>query len=42
MEVFLSHIRQLLPVLGSELLVPIAQPEATRQSGGTFLSNERC
>jgi hypothetical protein len=36
MEVFLSHIRQLLPVLGSELLVPIAQPEATRQSGGTL------
>ena len=36
MEVFLSHIRQLLPVLGSELLVPIAQPEAKRQSGGTL------
>src|SRR5882762_7203447 len=26
MEVFLSRIRQLLPVLGSDLLVPIAQP----------------
>src|SRR5205085_12194121 len=25
MEVFLSRIRQLLPVLGSELLIPIAQ-----------------
>jgi hypothetical protein len=36
MEVFPSHIRQLLPVLGSELLVPIAQPEATQQSGGTL------
>lgn len=34
MEVFLSHIRQLLPVLGSDLLVPIAQPTAKQQSGG--------
>jgi hypothetical protein len=34
MEVFLSHIRQLLPVLGSDLLIPIAQPTAKQQSGG--------
>jgi hypothetical protein len=36
MEVFLSHIRQLLPVLGSELLLPIAQPAAKQPSGGTL------
>ena len=36
MEVFLSHIRQLLPVLGSDLLVPIAQPTAKQPSGGTL------
>ena len=34
MEVFLSHIRQLLPVLGSDLLVPVGQPTAKQQSGG--------
>jgi len=34
MEVFLSRIHQLLPVLGSDLLIPIAQPEANQQSGG--------
>ena len=34
MEVFLSHIRQLLPVLGSDLLIPVAQPAARKQSGG--------
>ena len=34
MEVFLSHIRQLLPVLGSDLLVPVGQPAAKQQSGG--------
>jgi hypothetical protein len=34
MEVFLSHIRQLLPVLGSDLLIPVAQPTAKQQSGG--------
>jgi hypothetical protein len=34
MEVFLSRIRQLLPVLGSDLLTPIAQPFAKQQSGG--------
>jgi len=34
MEVFLSHISQLLPVLGSDLLIPVAQPAAKQQSGG--------
>ena len=34
MEVFLSHIRQLLPVLGSDLLIPVGQPAAKHQSGG--------
>jgi Domain of unknown function (DUF4357) len=34
MEVFLSHIRQLLPVLGSDLLIPVGQPAAKQQSGG--------
>ena len=33
-EVFLSHIRQLLAVLGSELLIPVAKPAARHQSGG--------
>jgi hypothetical protein len=36
MEVFLSRIRQLLPVLGSDLLIPVAQPAAKQQSGGTL------
>src|SRR5713226_9768801 len=36
MEVFLSRIRQLLPVLGSDLLIPIAQPAAKHQAGGTL------
>jgi hypothetical protein len=34
MEVFLSHIRQLLPVLGSDILAPIAQPTSKSQPGG--------
>jgi hypothetical protein len=37
MEVFLSHIRQLLPVLGSDLLTPISQPAAKGPSGGTLV-----
>ena len=37
MEVFLSRIRQLLPVLGSDLLIPIAQPAAKLQSGGVLI-----
>jgi len=36
MEVFLSRVRQLLPVLGSDLLIPIAQPAAKQQMGGTL------
>ena len=36
LEVFLARIRQLLPVLGSDLLIPIAQPEAKQQSGGVL------
>src|ERR1035441_1958513 len=36
MEVFLFRIRQLLPVLGSDLLIPVAQPAAKQQSGGTL------
>ena len=34
MEVFLSRIRQLLPVLGSDLLAPIAQPTTKTKAGG--------
>jgi hypothetical protein len=36
MEVFLARIRQLLPVLGSDLLTPIAQIAATAQPGGVL------
>lgn len=36
MEVFLSRIRQLLPVLGSDLLIPVAQPASKQQSGGVL------
>jgi hypothetical protein len=36
MEVFLARIRQLLPVLGSDLLTPIAQPTAKAQPGGVL------
>ena len=34
MEVFLARIRQLLPVLGCDILAPIAQPSAAKQPGG--------
>ena len=34
MEVFLARIRQLLPVLGSDILAPIAQLAAKDQPGG--------
>lgn len=34
MEVFLERIRQLLPVLGSDILAPIAQPMSKEQPGG--------
>lgn len=36
MEVFLARIRQLLPVLGSDILAPIAQPAAKTQPGGVL------
>ena len=36
MEVFLANIRQLLPVLGSDILAPIAQPSAKGQQGGVL------
>jgi hypothetical protein len=36
MEVFLARVRQLLPVLGSDLLAPIAQPAAKGQPGGVL------
>jgi hypothetical protein len=36
MEVFLSRIRQLLPVLGSDILSPISQPDTTAQRGGVL------
>jgi hypothetical protein len=34
MEVFLARIHQLLPVLGSDLLTPVAQQTAKQQPGG--------
>jgi hypothetical protein len=34
MEVFLTRIRQLLPVLGSDILAPIAQTTSKSQRGG--------
>lgn len=41
MEVFLAHIRQLLPVLGSDILSPIAQlSENTLQGGLLFCRNK--
>ena len=36
MEVFLARIRQLLPVLGSDILAPIAQPTTKAQPGGVL------
>ncbi|MFL6599069.1 MAG: GIY-YIG nuclease family protein [Chthoniobacterales bacterium] len=41
MEVFLSRIRQLLPVLGSDLLIPVAQPAAKSQSGGLLFCRRK-
>jgi hypothetical protein len=41
MEVFLAHIRTLLPVLGSDLLVPIAQPSAKQQTGGILFCRSK-
>jgi hypothetical protein len=36
MEVFLARIRQLLPVLGSDILSPISKPDAKSQPGGVL------
>jgi hypothetical protein len=36
MEVFLARIRQLLPVLGSDILAPVVQPAAKAQPGGVL------
>jgi hypothetical protein len=36
METFLSRIRQLLPVLGYNLLVPVAKPGSKQPQGGTL------
>ena len=41
MEVFLSRIRQLLPVLGSDLLIPVAQPAAKQQPGGILFCRRK-
>src|SRR6266496_3667240 len=41
MEVFLSRIHQLLPVLGSDLLIPVAQPAAKPQSGGLLFCRRK-
>src|SRR6266487_2094768 len=41
MEVFLSRIHQLLPVLGSDLLIPIAQVAAKPQSGGLLFCRRK-
>ncbi len=37
MEVFLSRIRQLLPVLGSDILTPISQPATHVPRGGVLI-----
>jgi hypothetical protein len=41
MEVFLERIRQLLPVLGSDILSPIAQPAAKAQPGGVLFCRNK-
>jgi hypothetical protein len=38
MEVFLSRVRQLLPVLGSDILAPVAQPTAKGPPGGVLFN----
>ena len=37
MEVFLGRIKQLLPVLGSDILTPIAEPTTKSPSGGALI-----
>jgi hypothetical protein len=41
MEVFLARIRQLLPVLGSDILTPITQSSAPPQPGGVLLCRNK-
>ncbi|HSS52453.1 MAG TPA: GIY-YIG nuclease family protein [Thermoanaerobaculia bacterium] len=41
MEVFLARIRQLLPVLGSDILSPIAQIAAKNQPGGILFCRNK-
>src|SRR4030042_2303892 len=41
MEVFLARIRQLLPVLGSDILTPIAQPPANAPPGGVLFCRSK-
>jgi hypothetical protein len=41
MEVFLARIRQLLPVLGSDILSPIAQSTTRPQLGGVLLCRNK-
>jgi hypothetical protein len=38
MEVFMSRVRQLLPVLGSDILAPVAQPTAKAPPGGVLFN----
>lgn len=41
MEVFLSRIKQLLPVLGSDILAPVSQSAAKAQPGGVLFCRNR-
>ena len=41
MEVFLSRIRQLLPVLGSDILSPIAKTNTAKQPGGVLFCRNK-
>ena len=41
MEVFLAHIRQLLPVLGTDILAPIAEPSEKPQPGGILFCRNK-
>ena len=41
MEVFLARIRQLLPVLGSDILAPITQPAEKAQPGGVLFCRNK-
>ena len=41
MEVFLMRIRQLLPVLNSDLLIPVVQTAVKQQPGGTLVCRRK-